>query len=222
MKIEVIIQHHPRRAHMLPRLLSQFSQLKARAITDQFPDDEMPNPWRTYRHCLSQIKADSTHAVILQDDVTLCPGFEVAVQAAIAAQPDRLIALFIAGTPSEYVFPVHAASDAGRPWAVVGNSRWCPCVAVVWPYRLFVPLIEFVDLQNWPDVIRADDEILGRYLRAIDEPIWATVPNLVEHTDDVESLLGKRAMGGRDPGRVSACWNPGCDATEIDWTVGPL
>jgi len=94
---------------------------------------------------------------------------------------------------------------------------WFPAVAVAWPVRLIAPLLEYVDQQPWAQTHRADDEIIGRFLRHHGETPYATVPSLVDHPDDVPSLIGTRHRGGLNPARVVACWVGDCPADEINW-----
>lgn len=45
---------------------------------------------------------------------------------------------------------------------------------------------------------------MGEFLRAHRQiEAWATVPSLAEHSDDAPSLIGRKYMAGRNPGRVA-------------------
>lgn len=222
MRLRVAIQTHPRRA------------LMAQALADQIPGAELaidpepdgyPSPWRTYRHALETIpRGNDTHLLILQDDVLLCDHFVPAVHAAIAARPDRLLSFFVAGQPFDHVEAVWKASALGEHWAVLPNERWCPAIALAWPRRHIAPCLAYVDTKKWPVTFRADDEIIGRYLReGALECALASVPSLVEHPDLVPSIVAaRRASGGINPNRIATCFiQDGCNAAEIDWRHGP-
>lgn len=217
-RISVAVQHHPARAELVDELLEQLPG--ATLATDPDPLG-MRNPWRGYRNALETTPADATHRLIVQDDVRVCPGFLDAARAAVAAKPDRILSFFVAGNPYEHSQAVFAACARGSSWAELDNQRWCPAVCVCWPAAHVPAILAFVDAQGWPDAFRADDEIIGRYCRHAGVLPLASVPSLVDHPDDVPSLLGNKAMYGQDPGRVTACWIGDCDPATIDWTLGP-
>ena len=213
-----MIQAHPSRQEMADAL--------ANAIGASITWDPEPNgfrsAWRTYRRCLETRPDGITHLAVIQDDATPCRGFPVAVRNAVAARPDKLIALFVSNAAREHAEAIHQAAHRGDDWALLRSDRWFPAVANVWPVALIDPLLAFVDAQNWPQAMRADDEIIGRFLRSEGISALATVPSLVEHEDMVESLLGKRARFGEDSGRLGTCPPPdGCDLTLSDWSQGP-
>lgn len=216
--ISFAVQHHPSRAPMGADLAATVGG--ADVVCDPDPDG-FRSPWRCYRHCLETTPQDATHRVVLQDDVLPCPGFREAAEAAIRAQPDRLITFFVAGAPREYRDSVYRACNASRPFAELRNSRWTPAVALAWPKAMIAPLLEFVDAQNWPQVFRADDEIIGRFTRHAEVQVLATVPCLIEHPDEVASTVGMRAAAGRNLDRVSCCFIGDCDPATINWALPP-
>lgn len=217
-RLSICIQHHPIRAELAAQMLESLPG--AELATDPDPYG-MRNPWRGYRNALQTTPPDATHRLIVQDDVIICPGFVDAVHAAIAAKPDRLLSFFVAGNPYEHSQAVYNAANLGLSWAELDNQRWCPVVCLSWPVAHVPAVLAFVDAQNWPDAFRADDEIVGRYCQYADILPLASVPSLVDHPDDVPSLLGNKAMYGEDPGRTTACWIGGCDPATIDWNLGP-
>lgn len=193
-------------------------------VLDPDPDGQR-GPWRTYRHVLETTPPDATHRMVIQDDAEPCDGFVDAMTAAVEAQPDRLVAFFVGGRPSEHARAVMNACSRDLAWAQLDYMRWCPVVATCWPAAMIEPFLGFVDQQRWPNRFQADDEIVGRWLRTIRERPLATVPSLVQHRDLVPSLKnGRRAQGGQDPGRVAACFVGDCDDCDpaaIDWSAGP-
>lgn len=199
-RLSAAVQSHPKRAGAA-RVLAD--QIGAEIVADPEPDG-FPSPWRTYRLALERTPATATHRMIVQDDVVLCGHFNTAVAAALREQPDRMLVLFHGGQPRENLPVLQRAQDQGEPWAALNPARWIPAVAVVWPTRIIAPFLRFVDEQGWPPQFHADDEIIGRGLRALGEQAVATVPSLVEHPDIVPSLVGLRAKGGEDKGRIAA------------------
>lgn len=211
--IDVCIQHHPKRADLLPALLADLPT--ARVISDPEPNG-YPSPWRTYRTCLEE-PIETTHRAILQDDVKLCRNFGAALERVVQARPENPIVLFVGGQPREAVLRLSKACEAGSPFASLPRHQWVPAVAVVWPTSAIPSMLDFVAAQNWPVEFRADDEILGRATRAIGIEVVATIPSLVEHPDVVESVVARRrAMGGLNTDRVAWCFADDADVDPLD------
>ncbi len=217
--IAVIVQHHPNRADLLPDLLLALGD--AIVIPDIDPQG-FPHPWRCYQACLEAASdlPHATHACILQDDVTPCRAFREALAAAVAARPDRVLVLFHGGAPRQNVLRLTRALASGETWVELAASPWVPAVAVVWPIRLVCPVVCWVEEQEYPRGFKADDEIIGRALRAFDETVLVCVPSIIQHEDVVPSLAGQKARGGADPNRVAAYWIGDGDPLELDWDSG--
>lgn len=218
-RVAIAIQHHPRRADLLPALLDAVGD--AIVVTDPEPQGAA-NPWRCYAACLEAASdlPDVGTVAVLQDDVTPCAGFRDVLERAVAARPDRVLALFHGGAPRENLAGLARAWAAGETWVALNSRRWIPAVALVWPVRLVCPVVCWAAEQDFPRGFRADDEILSRALRALGEPVLACVPSIVEHDDRVPSLMGTRARGGEDRARVAAYWVGDNDPLDLDWTTG--
>ncbi len=217
-RLSIAVQHHPSRADIVGPLLDALPG--ATLVPDPEPHS-FPSPWRTYRRALETTPPRATHRLIVQDDVVPCAGFLPAAEAALAAKPGRLVTFIVCGNPFEHAQAMFAACARGSQWAELDNQRWCPVVCLAWPVELIQPCLDFVAAQNWPEEFTADDEIVGRYCQAAGHLPLATVPSLVDHPDDVPSLLGNKAQYGQDTGRIVACWIGDCDPASIDWTLGP-
>lgn len=105
------------------------------------------------------------------------------------------------------------ACTEGKAWCHLMPQEWVPVVAVVWPYRLIKPFEEWAVSGGYEGKLKADDALVGRFARDIGEPVLATVPSLVDHEDEVESLIGLRT---RSP-RQAMCF-AGHHAGQIDWS----
>lgn len=213
--ISVALQTHPLRAALAAQLAEAIGGDVELAV-DPDPDGR-PSPWRAYRNALELTPAGATHRLVIQDDAIVCRDFRETVTRAVAARPDRLITLFVGGLPREHRNRVLTACSRDEPWAELDNLRWCPAIALVWPVAMIGPLLDFYDKlpsARWT----ADDEIIGRYCKTTLRLPLATVPSLVEHPDDVPSLVGRRNAAGLDKARVAACFiHPDCDPLSIDW-----
>lgn len=184
-------------------------------MTDPDPD-ATPNAWRTYLRAIETTPPGASHRVILQDDVELCGGFLSALELALAARPDSIVALFVPTALRHSSLRLLEACGRNEAWVVIGTvETWIPVVALAWPVRLIPDFAAWGRRTYPPEARRADDAIVGRYVRERGETVWATVPSLVEHPDDVESLLGLRTANPR-----SATCFAGEKAALIDWSKG--
>jgi hypothetical protein len=214
-RLSVAIQTHPKRDEM------------ARALQALLPESELVvdpdptayrSPWRTYREALARTPADATHRLVIQDDTEPCQNFLPALDLVIAARPSHPIVLFVSGLHKPAVAALMRACDRDEPFAVVPASVvWIPAVAVVWPAEMIAPILAWTDAQHYPVKFSADDEILGRACRSLGYEVLCTVPSLVEHPDEVESLTGlHRAKRGHDPNRLAWCMIDG-DPLDVRW-----
>lgn len=201
MLLSYCIQHHPSRASLLKRI----DLPEAEVVTDPDPG-AVPSPWRTYRRCLELTPPDATHRVILQDDVLLAEPFTELVEAVVQARPDNPICLFVAPQFIRGADAVRHAVANGQVVARLPKHHYVPVVATVWPVQIARAILEWVDSRRQGPRWRADDAVVGGAISNLGVEAWASAPSLVEHPDDVESLMGWRRRG--TPGRMAAVPHP--------------
>lgn len=155
--------------------------------------------------------------LVIQDDTLVCDHFAEAAMAAVAARPDRIVSFFVAGAPARSARRLHHAASVCQHWAQLEPRDWCPAVALCFPAANAADLVVWADEQEIPERRTSDDAILGDWVRARGHVVLATVPSLVQHPDDVPSLIGTAHSSGRNPARVAACFVGGYDARKIDW-----
>lgn len=213
--LHVAVQHHPSRAHLLPELLDRLPA-GAVVVTDPEHDSTVRNPWRCYRACIESTPADASHVLIVQDDAVPHPDLPVVIEDVIAAKPTRIVCLFVASQPARGALAITRAMQAGQPWADLSPTDFLPVVATVWPAELAREFLRWAD-RNARAGQRSDDGIAGRWIRMKTIRPAATVPCLVDHPDVEQSLIGKRAMAGRNPARVAIVSPEGRDIRSIRW-----
>ena len=218
--LSVAVQHHPSRAETVKPLLKALGP-KAELVTDPEPDSPIHSPWRTYQECLDRTPLEATHRLIIQDDAEACPGFLKHARLALAARPDRIVVFHVSGAPATSSRRVLIAGEHDDSWAELDRNTWCPVVATCWPQFEIGPLLRFVEDKHYAPSYYGDDYRVGQFLRETHRSALATVPSLVEHPDLVPSLIGTKAMGGVNPGRVACCYIGDCDPASIDWDRGP-
>ena len=197
----VAIQHHPSRAGLLPRLIAGLERLPFDIVADDGPP---PDPWRGHRKCLERFQADLySHLVVIQDDALLCECFECELHCALEAEPAATLMLFLAAQPRLTAMAARRAAELGEPFAPKAPRDYLPVVGVSYPAAHVASILEWAD-QASGRVSRSDDFMLGRWHRDRDPRVLVTVPSLVQHPDDVPSVIGN-GLGarGRNPARTA-------------------
>lgn len=192
------VQHHLSRAHLLTDLLPRLHGLDPQVITD--PGGKR-STWRTHRLCLESAPADATHLLVLQDDAWPCDDFASLVRAAVEERPDRIVCLFVSGI-GHLMRHVNIARKNRERWLELPPIAYTPCVAIVYPADHARAIPAFADAKR-VGIGRTDDAVVGQYARAHRVTACATLPSLVEHRDDVDSVMGMPSGKGA-PHRVAA------------------
>jgi hypothetical protein len=189
-------------------------------ITDE---GEPLNPWRGYRACLTDIP-DEGHVAVLQDDVLVCTNFMEACERIAQANQNTVVSLFL----SRSGVVRRTVNMASLRW---GKTRYVDnhpqdlvhVVGVLWPVARARSFLAWVDAN--PLRIRGssfsicDDAILTRWMKLTGERVRVTVPSLVQHPDDVPSIVNSSKMrNGADHGRTAAYWIGDADPLELDWS----
>lgn len=213
-RLQICVQHDPRRADLLPPLLAELGS-RAKVIVDPGADEPTRSPWRCYAACLRALQPNVTHLLVIQDDAEVCRDFLPSVREIIAAKSDSPVSLFVSGFGLNGRRILEACYRESR-WAQLEPNEFVPVVATVWPRDHVQRILEFVERKRYPASRRADDGILGDYCREERVPVWAPVPGLVEHRDDIPSLVGTAHFAGKNPQRVAACW-VGTEMSPLDF-----
>lgn len=202
----VLIQQHPTRQHLLPRIVRKLDGLPYTVVRDDGPG--RPDPWRGYRACLELAdNLDATHAVILQDDAIPCFDFACWLNCRIEEEPDAILVLFLAAQPRLTAAAATQALRARQVFASLHARDFMPAVGVSWPIGIARDVVEWAGSHNGRTT-RSDDHMLGQWHRAAKTKVLVTVPSLVQHPDDVPSLVGNgNGAGGRNPARVALHWD---------------
>lgn len=158
------------------------------------------------------LRYDSTHHLVLQDDIVVCRDFLAAVVAAIEARPDAPVAFF------DMSRTIPDAMDKGVSWAV-RRSLSSAC-ALAMPTPMVLPAIRWCDYNTDPKV-KSYDARLSAYFLSVDQLIWYTVPSLVDHNDNGHSLIGHPVKLPSGKKRVASAFiGAKVSGLTIDWTKG--
>lgn len=185
-----LVQHHPSRAFLLERWSGY------EIVTDPDPDGS-PQPWRTYRACLEALGADA--GVVVQDDAVAVRDFRGLAAAAMAECPCRVLTFFASRQLRYGSNLMLQAGARGESFANIGTAdHFVPAVALGWPAGVAAEVLAWADNRRWNHRAgRADDAILKDAAMHLGLEVWATVPSLVDHLDDVPSVMGSTGAKSR-------------------------
>jgi hypothetical protein len=165
-------------------------------VPDPQPQGER-NPWRTYQACLEVGARLKEPFVILQDDCLPVPGFREAAAACRKVLPEALIAFSLQGMVQHgNRTQFWQALDRGEPLMRFHPHNWVPAMALGWTTELANLALEWDQLQTQlrPN-FTSDDGRLFHFGRWAGAEVWATVPCLVDHPDDVPAVGELKAKG---------------------------
>jgi hypothetical protein len=199
--ISVCIQHHPSRTYLLPRLLDRLEG--AELVTDPDPDGPR-SPLRCYVECLRRTPPDATQRLVIQDDAWPCENFRERVEVALAERPEQIVAFFVPNIGPAGAKRVREASGRGERWAQIGGKAITPVVATAWPEYLIDDFIAFAESPRITKRYTHDDPVATLFVKSRKLEVWATVPSLAQHLDDVPSLIGKPHGAGKYAHRLAA------------------
>lgn len=157
-------------------------------VTDPSPEAGR-SPWRTYRECLLSLGDEP--GVIVQDDAWLVPDFVKLATTAAAECPCRVLCLFVSHQATFAARAMQSAQAQGESFARIGADHFLPVVAVAWPAGAARAVVDYADRMRWGSTT-ADDAICAGAVNALELEVWATIPSLANHLDDVPSLMSDR------------------------------
>lgn len=159
--------------------------------------------------------------MILQDDCVPVPGYAEAAEQVRALLPDALLAFCLQGmihsaTRSEF----YRALEAGQRLLRLNLRNWCPAMALGWTPALAARALEWdvnVGQKRFRDSYSADDARLFYFTQWAKVEVWATVPSIVDHPDDVPSVREGSNGRGKKAWRTLELLEG--DASAIEWEV---
>lgn len=185
-----------------------------------------PNPWEGYQRALQRgldLPTNPTHLLVLQDDVVLCRHLPRAVREIAKSKPSDPVVLFTSYVPMHLAHECRLAMKFGDKRYVLfrGGNRLCPVVAVMWPIEAARDFLEWTTSSRLPgDTLpsgpRSDDAVVGEWVRRTGRTVWVTVPSLVEHPDEEDSIWKGPQTG--PGGRKALFWiGPDANPLDLDW-----
>ncbi len=175
--VTVAVMHHPSRADRIPRLLARLGHPdRVHLITDH----ESAGIWPTARRCWEAAPPESTHHLVIQDDVLICDDLIPTMETVARILPEQVIA----------PYSNRSATDQER---LQGNA-WVRLPGV-WGQATMLPTPHIPDFLSWVDrhirpEYKHDDRRVTFWLGATNRSAWAMIPSVVEHDAPSDSLVG--------------------------------
>lgn len=157
--------------------------------------------------------------LIVQDDTVPVSGFAKAVRQIAKAQPDTPVCLFLGRLPRDASMNARRALTDDRRYIPLAWRSFLPVVAVLWPRHKAEEFFRWTqDNIVIPGVrgdVRSDDAVGGRWKMMTRQTVYACVPSIIEHPDEVDSTIGKRSRHSKAAARTAAFIAE--DAGAYDW-----
>ncbi|MFV0126194.1 hypothetical protein ACLGI4_00420 [Streptomyces sp. HMX112] len=192
-RTSVAVMCHPARRDRVADLVAALHPLRPRLVWDPDPGAG-PSPLRTAKLAWSDVEPWATHHLVLQDDVTLVPGFASHLASLVRSREKDAIALYVNWNSPHNAYHVRCAAVAGSPWAPLTLREWVPTLGLVLPAEEARGLAAY--LKRFPDSFCDEDELVAEYCEAAGISVVATVPHLLEHGTG-PSVAGNDAHGRR-------------------------
>lgn len=196
MNITVSVMAHPKRklqAEYLASILKMYPFMDVSISYDGIDAGSHQEEWDNGKRALLKGVNRGDWHVVIQDDAILTPFFYENVLGAAQNVPTRSLISLYTGTSRPLGKRVKTAVDK------VKDETWLQYMLLMWgvgimlPSSHIEPLIEFVDDREEPY-----DTRIGIFYQRNRLPVYYTAPSLVDHDDDLDSLLDHgKAEGGR-------------------------
>jgi hypothetical protein len=201
-QLSMAVMTHPSRLDAAHRLAGAITG-PVTVVVDPQPDGP-PSALRTAVRAWSHCPVDTTHHLVLQDDIRLAASFREQATEAARRHPGRLIALY-ANSTSWNGAAARAAMLAGYGWVATTPDDYFPTLATIMPCAV---AHDFATYAGPLSVTRCDDDqVLKMFIAMRGHRTALRVPNLVQH-EEQPSLIGNDDQGIRRsvafPGRLDS------------------
>lgn len=187
MKISITIMAHPKRRKQANALLVKLSQYPF--IQCYITWDRKNSEWDTGERALrTGIKAGADWHVVLQDDAVLCDNFYDNLVGALNTVPLKSLISLYTGTARP--MPDRVTNAVKR----AGNCSWLVFNTLLWGVGIVIPTQHLADLlESIADRQEVYDTRIGVGYQQQRLPVYYTNPSLVDHDNDLGSLLKQSA-----------------------------
>lgn len=196
MKISIAIMAHPSRQKQVEALfaiLRHYDFVSWHIVYDTDNDE-----WHTGKMALYSGVGRGDWHVVIQDDAILTPNFYENIENAITALGQKTLISLYTGTARPMAKRVKDAVEKAKDgeWLTFRQLLWG--VGIVIPTSQIMPVLEFVE-----DIDLQYDNKIGEFYCRNSLPVYYTVPSLVDHNDELGSLLPGHGKAVNDDPRVA-------------------
>lgn len=176
---------HPRRKEAAEALLLQLQQYPFTDVAIVW--DQKNEEWDTGYRALQRGAGRGDWHVVLQDDALLTPEFYANLEGAIRAVPERVLISLYTGTVRPMTEEVKTAVSKAyyATWLKHYMLFWGVGIAI--PSDHIEPMLEYVSGAEFETTLY--DIRIGMFYQRNQLPVYYTMPSLVDHDDDLGSLL---------------------------------
>ncbi|GAA0975011.1 hypothetical protein GCM10009555_032240 [Acrocarpospora macrocephala] len=206
-KIGASVMFHPKRRPAAQALAAQLADFNCALAEDPSPGGP-PTSRRSALRAWSQARADTTHHLVLQDDVILGADFVSAVSKAAGLHPDCALVLYTNWNCWNGA-AVRLAAATGGTWARAVRGEWVPTLALLLPRADAAGVVAEGSPAECAEL--PDDVFVQRYLERVGRSTLISLPNLVEHAS------GPSVMGHAHGPRNSVCFIENVNLAENYW-----
>lgn len=209
MLVSVAVMAHPKRKEAAEALAQELRQYPFSQVTisyDGIDAGSHQEEWDNGKRALQAGIGKGDWHVVVQDDAILTPHFYENIVGAINNVPSVSLISLYTGTARPLGKRVKLAVDK------VNDETWLSFWLLMWGVGILIPsshiepMIEFVDDREEPY-----DTRIGIFYQRNRLPVYYTMPSLVDHNDEMGSLLehglgpGARVAHRRSDGLIR--WN---------------
>lgn len=182
MNISAAVMAHPKRRAQAESLRRQLKKYPFAYVSVVY--DQQNSEWHTGRRALKQGIGRGEWHVVIQDDALLTPYFYENIISAIIALRDKSLISLYTGTARPLAGRVTAAVERAPEGSFIEFRQLLWGVGIVIPTDHIKPVLEFVE-----DIDLQYDNKIGEFYCRNGLNVYYTVPSLVDHDDEVDTLL---------------------------------
>lgn len=186
MRISVTIMAHPDRRREANALALELGQYPFTETSITW--DERNSEWDTGYRSLKYGADKGDWHIVIQDDAILTPDFYRNVLNLITAVPTKTVVSLYTGKVRPLADRVKEAVDKAPDGSFLNHYMLMWGVGILLPSSHIEPLLDFVSDPRYDDT--AYDIRVGMFYHRNRLPIYYSMPSLVDHNDDLGSLVG--------------------------------
>ena len=201
-KLSITIMGHPDRSDLIEKIKDKLDDPRVNIALDT----ENLGCWGNAKRAWEMADPNSTHHLVIQDDVMPCNNFIEGAEKALRFNPDKLVSFF-----SLYKIADKAEAD-NHSW-FTSNKGWGQALCM--PSHWIPHYLEWCKENIQPDYPSCDARF-SAFAMANNLKVWNTNPSLVEHIEPNNSVMGNNPPIDRTARNLI---DEDKDPVDIDWEI---